>query len=304
MTKNEKLAAETLGDRIKAKRETEGLSLRDLESVVGVSFSSISRAERNKGELTPDHALRLKAWLGDDVEVPAYKSKEAHRAQTLGRMAANAFRSEIDAMLKSALTQAEQPARTQPDAQPAVVGEIGIHQVADQYRAVAHLARSIASVHAQIEPIIRSGISRELDEMRGARSARYMEVLGNILNEMDANDPSEDSWMDVVFKQAQKAYPAVLASSEAREGVNYTEVREKVREVTHRFKGDPDEAATEVMEVLEAMGLLFQPRADDGVDALTKKAFDIAMQETTSPEAQDIIEDLTKALAALTGDTQ
>lgn len=53
----------TLGQRVKAKRISEGLTLRELEKLVGVSFSSLARLERNKGAATPGTTQRVTAWL-------------------------------------------------------------------------------------------------------------------------------------------------------------------------------------------------------------------------------------------------
>lgn len=53
---------------VKRKREREGLSLRALSDVVGVSFSTLARIERGDG--TPDNnsKIRLLEWLGPEAE--------------------------------------------------------------------------------------------------------------------------------------------------------------------------------------------------------------------------------------------
>jgi transcriptional regulator with XRE-family HTH domain len=53
---------------VKLKREREGLSLRALSDVVGVSFSTLARLERGDG--TPDNnsKIRLLEWLGAEAE--------------------------------------------------------------------------------------------------------------------------------------------------------------------------------------------------------------------------------------------
>lgn len=78
-------------------------------------------------------------------------------------------------------------------------------QVVLQYRAVAHLANAIARVHTEIAATIKS--SPELLDLRGKRSAHLMEILGDILNGMDAVDPAEDAWMDPIFKEAHRLWP-------------------------------------------------------------------------------------------------
>jgi len=53
----------TLGKRLKAKRIEIGLSLRALEPIVNVSFSSLARIERGVGTPTDDVKARVERWL-------------------------------------------------------------------------------------------------------------------------------------------------------------------------------------------------------------------------------------------------
>lgn len=60
-TKTKKLIA-----ALKKKREAEGLSIRALSSVIGVSFSSLARIERGDGEPDNNSRIRILEWLGED----------------------------------------------------------------------------------------------------------------------------------------------------------------------------------------------------------------------------------------------
>ena len=60
-------------------------------------------------------------------------------------------------------------------------------QVAAQYRAVAHMARAIAEVHEEAASIFCYPASDDLLLTTGSRSHRIMEILGDILNGMDAS---------------------------------------------------------------------------------------------------------------------
>ena len=51
----------------KSKREREGLSLRKLSRLIGVSFSTLARIERGEGSPDNNSALRIINWLGDDA---------------------------------------------------------------------------------------------------------------------------------------------------------------------------------------------------------------------------------------------
>lgn len=43
------------------------LSIREAAGEIGVSFSSLARAERGAGSLSKDTERRMRRWLGDDV---------------------------------------------------------------------------------------------------------------------------------------------------------------------------------------------------------------------------------------------
>lgn len=52
---------------LKAKREREGYSIRQLSAIVGVSFSTLARIERGEGEPDNNTKIRILEWLGEDA---------------------------------------------------------------------------------------------------------------------------------------------------------------------------------------------------------------------------------------------
>jgi hypothetical protein len=80
-------------------------------------------------------------------------------------------------------------------------------QVADQCRAVAHLATALAQVSEDWAKMLAapSGADELLD-MVGDRSAGHMETLGDILNGMDAID-DDDGWIDPIFEKSHEMFP-------------------------------------------------------------------------------------------------
>lgn len=48
--------------------------------------------------------------------------------------------------------------------------------------------------------------------MSGARTACQMEILGDILNGMDAVDDAEDGWLSPVFEEAHRMFPVAAKS--------------------------------------------------------------------------------------------
>ena len=82
-------------------------------------------------------------------------------------------------------------------------------QVADQCRVVVHLANALANVHADKATMINAGAYDKEGVLNfvGKSTAHLMEVLGDILNGMDAVDKKEDSWVDSIFKEAHRLWP-------------------------------------------------------------------------------------------------
>ena len=79
-------------------------------------------------------------------------------------------------------------------------------QVANQCRVVAHLARCIADVHGDLATLFSTDSADNLIDQVGKRTTERMELLGDMLNGMDAADP-QDKWVDPIFEEAQRLWP-------------------------------------------------------------------------------------------------
>lgn len=81
-------------------------------------------------------------------------------------------------------------------------------QVADQCRAVAHLAKAIWEVYSDKAKIFASDDKGpdKLVDLVGKWSAGHMERLGDILNGMDAVEEGDD-WMIPIFEKAHRLFP-------------------------------------------------------------------------------------------------
>lgn len=81
-------------------------------------------------------------------------------------------------------------------------------QVALQCKSVVHLAKALMEVHSDYARMLDDPackIDKIVDQV-GARTASFMETLGNMLNAMDAVEESDD-WMKPVFREAQRLWP-------------------------------------------------------------------------------------------------
>ena len=80
-------------------------------------------------------------------------------------------------------------------------------QVALQCKAVAHLATALAQVNLDCAKMFEDGAAESLIQPVGKRTAHLMEVLGDILNGLDATDEA-DAWLAPIFEEAQRLWPA------------------------------------------------------------------------------------------------
>src|SRR5436190_17762965 len=68
MVKKTGVNTSELGNAVRRRREQEGLSLRDVAELTGVSASTLSRIENGTGKPDADNIARLAAWLDMPIE--------------------------------------------------------------------------------------------------------------------------------------------------------------------------------------------------------------------------------------------
>lgn len=105
----------------------------------------------------------------------------------------------------------DEAVRVMADQAPTMTDAEKRTQVAAQCDVIVHLATSLANVRRDCADIIRTGKMDHLLDQVGKATARHMEVLGDILNGMDAVDEDEDGWTHSVFEAAQRLWPQSAA---------------------------------------------------------------------------------------------
>ena len=96
MTKN----TQNLVRAFRKKRETEGLSIRAVSAIIGVSFSSLARIERGEGEPDNNSTIRILNWLGENAQEFGLSYQEAALAHF--RAAKNVSSKTIHCLLQAA----------------------------------------------------------------------------------------------------------------------------------------------------------------------------------------------------------
>lgn len=85
---------------LKNKREAEGLSIRSLSTIIGVSFSALARIERGEGEPDNNSTIRILNWLGDEAKEHGLSYQES--ALVHFRAAKNVNSKTVHCLLKAA----------------------------------------------------------------------------------------------------------------------------------------------------------------------------------------------------------
>ena len=83
-------------------------------------------------------------------------------------------------------------------------------QIADQCKVVAYLAKVLADISTDYEKMMRDDECAKgmdpISDIVGNRTARQMELLGDILNGMDSAE-AEDAWVNPIFERAHTMFP-------------------------------------------------------------------------------------------------
>lgn len=85
---------------IKQKREADGLSIRALSAIVGISFSTLARIERGEGLPDNNSKIRLLEWLGEEADEAGLKFENV--AFVHFRAAKNVRSSTVQTLLRAA----------------------------------------------------------------------------------------------------------------------------------------------------------------------------------------------------------
>jgi len=130
-----------LVDAVREKREAEGLSIRGLSAVVGISFSTLARIERGDGVPDNNSKIRLLEWLGqdaddaglgfDNVALVHFRAGKNVRSQTV-----QALLTAAECIKRSRPREdvADAEPSTAADHEPVIVSKEELERTAEQFR--------------------------------------------------------------------------------------------------------------------------------------------------------------------------
>ena len=152
-----------LVEAVRRKREANGLSIRALSAVVGVSFSTLARIERGEGEPDNNSKIRLLEWLGSDAEEAGLGFDNV--ALVHFRAGKNARSQTVQALLSAAecirrnradgTPPGNVSASDESDHEPVSVSKEELERTAEQFRKELGLADSdpLDSLRLQIDGV-------------------------------------------------------------------------------------------------------------------------------------------------------
>ncbi|MEZ2145340.1 XRE family transcriptional regulator [Bradyrhizobium sp. DN5] len=152
-----------LVEAVRRKREAEGLSIRALSSLVGVSFSTLARIERGEGLPDNNSKIRLLEWLGPDGEEAGLTFDRV--AFVHFRAAKNVRSPTVHALLRSAdlirrnsgvSFSGESPAASNQGNEAVTLSKEELEETADRFRKDLGLSQRqpLDSLRVEVEGIL------------------------------------------------------------------------------------------------------------------------------------------------------
>ncbi|MER9680362.1 XRE family transcriptional regulator [Mesorhizobium sp. M0184] len=125
---------------VREKREREGLSIRALSGIVGISFSTLARIERGEGSPDNNSKIRLLEWLGPDAD--EYELAFDRVAFVHFRAGKNASSGTVQTLLRAAVRlrqhhaggDASEPSNAPTDAEAISISKEELEHTADGFR--------------------------------------------------------------------------------------------------------------------------------------------------------------------------
>lgn len=190
---------------VREKREREGLSLRALSGIIGVSFSTLARIERGEGAPDNNSKIRLLEWLGSEAD--EHELGFDHVAHVHFRAGKNASSKTVQTLLQAASSlrhhhageSASEPSNVKTEGEIIPLSKEELEQTAEDFRRDLGLAKG-----EPLDPfylIVDSVVVEKLEESLCVDAKLKGILSGSARSEWSAMsvplNAAQDSW--VVF---------------------------------------------------------------------------------------------------------
>ncbi|KKI17910.1 helix-turn-helix domain-containing protein [Sphingomonas sp. Ag1] len=282
-----------LVEAVKRKREADGLSLRALSAVVGISFSTLARIERGEGLPDNNSKIRLLEWLGPAADEEGLRLENV--ALVHFRAGKNVQSGTIQALLQAAECLKRNSGLSYLEHTPAVVADSGALSLSkEELERVAESFREDLGLHDE-QPL--DSLLLEIEGVEIVR-LRQSECIGSITREKLSSDAcGEWSAMSVPLDLSHERWSVLLNDCHSIERQRVT----LLEEIWHILLGH---RLTKIAKVAESYGRTYDSAEEHdayylaSATLLPRKAIceavinrrsssEIANQFGTSPELVD-----------------
>jgi transcriptional regulator with XRE-family HTH domain len=240
-----------LVDAVRRKREAEGLSIRALSAIVGISFSTLARIERGDGLPDNNSKIRLLEWLGADAEEAgltfdnvafvhfrAAKSVRSSTVQALLR-AADCIRRNAGGHIANTPGE-NSTSKLPPDPEVLALSKEELEQTAEKFR------EDLGLVPDQpLDPL-----QLDVEDVRVFRLTQTDCLQASVANRLREEAREEWSAMSVPLDNAEDSWAVLLNDCHTRERQKVT----LLEEFWHIFLGHK---LTKIARVADAYGRTF-----------------------------------------------
>jgi Zn-dependent peptidase ImmA (M78 family) len=282
-----------LVEAVRRKREAEGLSIRGLSSLVGVSFSTLARIERGEGLPDNNSKIRLLEWLGPEGEEAGLTFDRV--AFVHFRAAKNVRSPTVHALLRAADLIRRNSGASFSDSSPApsqgaeavTLSKEELEETADKFRRDLDLSaeQPLDSLRVEVEGIL----------LRKLTSTNYLER--SLVKHLGVNACDEWSAMSVPLNHSEDTWAVLLNDCHTVERQRVTVMEEywhillghkltKIARVADGYGRTYDQSEEHDAFYLAAATLLPRSAMIDAVSHRTASA-DIARKFGTSAELVD-----------------
>lgn len=210
---------------VKEKRELDGLSIRALSAVVGISFSTLARIERGEGEPDNNSKIRLLQWLGPEAEKAGLKFDDVafvhfRAGKNIRSSTVSALLSAADCIRKSMGGQSSWDGQHESDDHESddtdSISKEELEQIAEKFRADLRLSHN--------DPI--DSLRIEIDGVQVITAGETSCLDAKTVKQLKGQASSEWSAMSIPLDLANESWAILLNDSHAVERQRVTVLEE------------------------------------------------------------------------------
>lgn len=230
---------------VRKKRETEGLSIRALSAIVGVSFSTLARLERGEGLPDNNSKIRLLEWLGEEADEAGLKLDNV--AFVHFRAAKNVRSATVQALLRAADVIRRGASNKQPEDRTAPKSPNDDDVVALSKEELERTAEKFRSDLGLKSDDALDSLKLKVEGVQVHRLGQTILLDSKVIQKLNSNSSDEWSAMSVPLNGSEDTWAVLLND-------RHTVERQRVTILEEYWHILLDHKLTKITRVAEAYG--------------------------------------------------